>query len=142
MAKFQDMFNRYLFFGLFILAAISFVITIQGENGAPQPLGADPLISNVLNNLASNISSAENISKTQYGLFNDEQPKTGFGSIVLFGIVAVGKTTGTIISGFFTIILQLPLVVLGIDSSILNILITWASISIVIALWLLYKLGG
>ena len=142
MVKFQDLFNRYLFFGLFILASLSFIITIQGDNDAAQPLGADPRISGVLDDLGGNISAANDTSQTQYINFINEQPKLGFGSIVLFGIVAVGKTTGTIVSNFFTIIITLPLVILGIDQNIINVLMIWASISVVVALWLLYKLGG
>lgn len=142
MATFKDTFNKYLFFGLIVLAMMSYIIVIQGDNDAPQPLGADPRINITYSNLRGNISDAQNTSQTQYGLFNDEKPERSFGSIVLFGIVAVGKTSGTIISNFFTIILKLPLVVLGIDPSIISILTTWAVITIVIGLWLLYKLGG
>ena len=40
------------------------------------------------------------------------------------------------------IIIDLPLVILGIEETVKATLITWASISIVIGLWLLYKLGG
>ncbi len=142
MAKFQDIFNKYLFFGLFILAMTSFIIIVQGDNGAPQPMGADSRVDLLYDNLTKAINDSERESKTQYGVFNDEQPKTGFGSIVLFGIVAVGKTTGSIISNFFGIIIKLPLAILQIDLTIMSVFMTWAAISIVLALWLLYKLGG
>lgn len=142
MANFQRLFNQYLFFGLFILAAMSFIIVIQGDNEAAQSFGADSKINLVYSNLTQSINSSENDSRSQYEIFMNEQPKAGAFSIVIFGIVAVGRTTGQIISNFFTIIIELPLVILQIPVSIFSILVIWTSISVVIALWLLYKFGG
>lgn len=142
MVKYQDLFNRVLFFSLFILATLSFIVTIQGDNAAPQPLGADPRVGKLLSELGTTSNTSENTSKTQYGNFINEQPQTGFGSIVLFGIVAVAKSVSTIITTLFIVIIQLPLIILGIDQTIINIITTWMLISIAIGLWLLVKLGG
>lgn len=142
MASFGNIFNNFLFLGLFVLGMFSIVILVQGDNNAAQPLGENALFNISYNQLRGNISEFESSSQTQYARFTDEDPKLGFGSIVLFGIVSAGKTFGTVTFQTFFIILQLPLIILGIDPSIVSVILIWLIISIIIGLWILYKLGG
>lgn len=142
MANFQDMFGNFLWLGIFVLAGISFIIVLQDSNDASQPIIENPLFNESFNELSSNLDALESTSKIQYDQFIGEEPKAGFGSIVLFGIVSAGKTFGNVVIGLTTVLIKLPLVVLGIPATLFSAIITWVIISLIIAAWILYKLGG
>jgi len=138
----MNLFGNWLFLGLFVSAGLALIVVIQLDNTATQPISEDELFSAASGNISSSLSSLEDTSGVQYDQFTGEQPKAGFGSIVLFGIVSAGKTFGTVILGTFTTIIKLPLAVLGLPQTLISVLITWTIISLIIFTWLLYKLGG
>ncbi len=136
------MFGNFLWLGLFILAGLTFVVTTQSANNAQQPLTDNELFNSSFSGLASNLSALESSSGVQYNQFIGEEPKAGFGSIVLFGIVSAGKTFGNVVIGLFTLLIKLPLVVLQIPQTLFAVISTWIVISLIIAAWIMYKLGG
>lgn len=142
MVKFLDIFGNFLFLALFITAGLSIVIVTQSDNDALQPISDNDLFNEASGNISATLSSLEDVSGLQYDQFTSEQPKAGFGSIVLFGIVSSGKTFGTVILGTFTVIIKLPLAVLGLPQTLISAIITWIIITLIISTWLLYKLGG
>jgi len=142
MGSFQDIFGNFAFLGLMVLAILGLVITVQNLNESVQPLSEHELINETFTNITSLIGSAEGESKSKYNLFSSEKPRLGFGSIVLFTIVTVGKTFGNLIFGLFTFIIKIPLIILGVNQTIVSMIISFLTISIVIALWIVYKFGG
>lgn len=142
MVKFQDLFGNFLFLALFILAGLSFIVVTQSDNSASDPISNNAIFDEATGNLSSTLGSLESKSGIQYDQFTGEQPKTGFGSIVLFGIVSFGKTFGNIAMTTLTVIIKLPLMVLGLPQTLVSSIITWAIIVLIISGWLLYKLGG
>ena len=142
MAKFEDIFGNFVMVSLMILALFSVIIIIQNDNNAPQPLVEDELFNSTYGSLNETIGSLEGSSSTQYNIFSKDSPKPGFGAIVMFTIVNVGKTFGNLIFVMFTLIIKLPLIVLGIDQTIVSMIISFLTIIVVIALWIVYKFGG
>ena len=142
MAKFEDIFGNFVMVGLMVLALFSLIIIVQMDNDAPQPLADDELFNSTYGSLNETIGSLEGTSATQYNLFSKETPTPGFGSIVLFTIVSVSKTFGNMIFALFILIIKVPLIVLGVDPTIVAMLISFLTISVVIALWIIYKFGG
>lgn len=142
MARFEDIFGSFAFLGLMVLALFSIILIVQGDNEAPDPLADNELISGTYGSLNTTISGLEGTSATQYGLFSKETPKPGFGAIVMFTIVSIGKTFSTIIFTIFTLIIKVPLIVLGIEQTIVAMIISFLTIIVVIALWVVYKFGG
>ncbi len=142
MAKFEDIFGNFVMVSLMILALFSVIIIIQNDNNAPQPLVEDELFNSTYGSLNETIGSLEGSSSTQYNIFSKDSPKPGFGAIVMFTIVNVGKTFGNLIFVMFTLIIKLPLIVLGIDQTIVSMIISFLTITVVIALWIVYKFGG
>ena len=140
--KFEEIFGTFAFLGLMLLALFSIIIIVQGDNEATQPLSDNELISGTYGNLSETIGSLEGTSSTQFSLFTKETPKPGFGAIVMYTIVSIGKTFGTIIFVIFTLIIKVPLIVLGIEQTIIAMIISFLTISVVIALWVVYKFGG
>lgn len=142
MVKFMDIFGNFLFLALFISAGLALIVVTQSDNNAVQPLSDNVLFNDASGNMSSTLNSLEDTSGLQYDQFTGEQPKTGFGSIVLFGIVSAGKTFGTVVIGTFTVIIKLPLIVLGLPETLISAIITWVIIALIVSTWLLYKLGG
>ncbi len=142
MARFQDIFGNLAFIGLLVLALFSVIIIVQGTNEAVQPLIDNELVSGTYGDLNETMGSLEGTSSTQYGLFSKEKPSPGFGAIVMFTIVSIGKTFGNIIFTFFTLIIKVPLIVLGIEQTIVAMILSFLTITTVIALWVVYKFGG
>ena len=140
--KFENIFGTFAFLGLMVLALFSVIIIVQRDNEATQPLADNELISGTYGSLNETIGSLEGTSSTQYSLFSKETPKPGFGAIVMYTIVSIGKTFGTIIFTFFTLIIKVPLIVLGIEQTIVAMIMSFLTISVVIALWVVYKFGG
>lgn len=142
MADFQEILSNFLWLGLFIIAGLGFIFVLQSDNSAVQPLAADQNVNVTFTSLNSNLSALQGTSGTQYTQFSNEQPKTGFFTIVLFGILSFGKTFGTIIFAIFNIIVKFPLIILGIPQSVFAVVVTWIVIVTIIGSWILYKIGG
>ena len=145
MVSFNDLMGNFLLAGLIFLGIFGLIVAVQQQNNAPDPLTNNPLFggeNGSYNQLQQEISSIQRNASIQYNISSEEPvPRSEFG-IVLFSIVGAGKTFGSFTLGFFTIFVKLPVTVLGIDPSILNIITTWLIVIIITALWLLYKLGG
>lgn len=142
MSKFTDLFGNFLFLAVFISAGLAFIVAVQLDNAAIQPMSENELFNDSAGGISSTLSSLEDTSGLQYDEFTGEQPKAGFGSIVLFGIVSAGKTFGTVVLGTFTVLIKLPLAVLGLPQTLISVLITWIIVTLIVSTWLLYKLGG
>lgn len=142
MATFQENFFNFLHLGLFVFAGLSFVIIVQSNDDAAQPVINNSLINNSYVSFGGNLSNLESSSQTQYSQFTGEVPQAGFGSIVLFGIVSAGKTFGNVILGTLSLVLKIPLFILGIPQTVVSNIITATVITIIITAWVLYKLGG
>ncbi len=142
MAQFQDIFGNFLWSALIIFGLLSVIFIVQSNNSAEQPLSENELIGGTHSNLLGNLSNLEGTSEAQYNLFSTEKPPPGLISIVLKSILTVGKTFGAVIFGFFSLILKIPLIVLGIPATVTAMLVSFLTISVIIALWLIYKFGG
>lgn len=140
--SFQETFYNFMFLAIVVLGLLSFTFIIQGDNDAAQPLAENSLFNETATRLGNNLTNAENSSQIQQGIFSDENPRSGFGSIVLFGIVSAGKTFTSLIYDVFGAIFRLPMLILGIDSQIVSTIISILVITLIIGVWIVYKLGG
>ena len=142
MAKFQEIYKSFALLSLMMIGLLAFVVNIQQDNGAADPIIDNLLFKDTLSKLKSNVTDLENQSSTQGNLFYGEKPVPGIGSIVLFTIVGFGKTFSNVIFGLFIILLNLPLIVLGIDPTVASTLWSLLMVIIVVSGWGLYKWGG
>jgi hypothetical protein len=140
--NFSGILGKFILTTLLVISLLTFIIVLQKDNSAPKTMSDNPIFNNSFNSLSNQIENSSVQSQEQYGAFNSESPQLGFGSILIIGIVSIGKGFSGITFGFFSGLINLPLVVLGISSSIYNLLLTWLIVIMVIAVWLLYKLGG
>lgn len=142
MSSFQKTWTNFAFVAMMILAILAMIVTTQSNNHATQPIIENDLFNGTYFSLNSTLLGLEDTSNTQYDSFTSETPAPGFGSIVMFTIVSVGKTFGTLLFSIFSIIVKIPLIILGIDPTITAVLVSFVTITIIISLWLVYKFGG
>ncbi len=142
MSRFQELVVNFSIVAIMVMSLFSFFIIVQEQNDAVDPLRDNAVFNDSFQQLIGTIENNTRDAEEKYGVFNDEDPKAGFGSIVLFGIVSVGKTFSSIVFGTFIAVIKLPLVILGIAPSIYNLILVILIISVIVSVWLLYKLGG
>lgn len=142
MAKFYDLFMNWMFVGLVVVALLSFGVLYQEDNNADDKFIEDSLMNETYTNLRTDLGGLRDQSQAQKTLFESENPTSGFGTILLFSIVSTGKVFNSMIIGVFNTIIKLPTVVLGLDPIILSVIGTMLILTIIIGLWIVYKLGG
>jgi len=142
MSQFRGIVGNFIIAAVLVLSLFSFAIVVQEENNAADPLKNNEVFNDSFNKLIESVEISSAEAEDKYDVFNEEDPKAGFGSIVLFGIVSVGKTFSGIVFGTFIAVIRLPLVVLGIPATIYSQILTLLIISVIVSVWLLYKLGG
>ena len=142
MAKFYDLFINWMFVGLVVVATLSFGVLYQEDNSADDKFIEDDLMNETYTSLQTNLGELRDKSQAQKTLFESENPTSGFGTILLFSIVSSGKVFNSMIIGVFNTIIKLPTVVLGLDPIILSVIGTMLILTIIIGLWVVYKLGG
>ncbi len=142
MGKFDGLVGKFILVALILLGVFSFIITVQDDNNAAQPAVDNQVFNDSFSGLIQEIEQSGSDAQDKYDVFNSEEPTPGFGSIVLFGIVSVGKTFTNMVFSFFGAMIRFPLSILGIGPNIYNLILTWLIIIGIVAVWLLYKLGG
>lgn len=142
MSDFKALITNIMIAALLVVGLFSFAITTQNDNHAVDPISNNKVFNESFSSLISSLDSSTSQAQDKYDVFNSESPTLGFGSIVLYGIVSVGKTFSSIIFGTFGAIIKFPLVVLGIPPTVYNTILVILIISVIIGVWLLYKLGG
>ena len=142
MSEFKDMVGNFVMAGLIVISLFSFSVVVQDENNAADPLRNNEIFNESFKVLLETLETNTEDAESKYDVFNSEDPKPGFGSIVLFGIVSVGKTFSGIVFGTFSAIVRLPLIVFGIPATVYNQILVLLIITIIVSVWLLYKLGG
>ncbi len=142
MAKFYDLFMNWMFVGLVVVALLSFGVLYQEDNNANGKFIEDSLMNQTYTSLRTDLGELRDQSQAQKTLFESENPTSGFGTILLFSIVSTGKVFNSMIIGVFNTIIKLPTVVLGLDPIILSVIGTMLILTIIIGLWIVYKLGG
>lgn len=142
MANFYEYFIKWALVGLVFVSLFAWIIGVQDENDASEKIVNERLINNTFSGIRSDLISYREDAQTQKGLFETETPTQGFGSILLYSVVSAGKVFNGMTIGLFNSMIQLPVVYLGLDpvtASVISIIII---VTIIITLWILYKLGG
>lgn len=142
MAKFYDLFINFMLVGLVVLSMFAFAVVFQEDNNVDEQFIENFLMNETYNNLKTDLGNLRDESQAQKTLFESENPTGGFGTILLFSIVSTGKVFNGMMIGTFNTLIKLPVVILGIDPIIVSVLSTMLILSIIIGLWIIYKLGG
>jgi len=142
MVTFYKLFTSFLMIALLVFGLLSFGIQFQSENNVEDPFVENQLINETYGTLQTDLNSYGSESQLQKSLFESDEPLAGFGSILLFSILSAGKVFNGMVVGTFNTLIKLPIVILGVDPVIVSVLGTLLIFSIIMGLWILYKLGG
>jgi hypothetical protein len=142
MARFYDLFMNWMLIGLLVVALLSFGVLYQEDNEVENKFIENSLMNETYGSLRADLGELRDQSQAQKTLFESENPTSGFGTILLFSIVSTGKVFNSMIIGTFNTLIKLPTVILGLDPVILSVIGTMLILTIIIGLWIVYKLGG
>ena len=142
MAKFYELFISFMLIGLAVLSIFALGISVQEDNNVDNPFIENTLMNETYSDLRDSLEGLKDSSQAQKTLFESENPTSGFGTILLFSIVSAGKVFNGMVIGIFNIIIKLPVVVLGLDPIVVSVISTMLIITIIIGLWIVFKLGG
>jgi len=142
MAKFYDLFINMMLVGLVVLSIFAFGVFFQEENNVENQFIENSVMNTTYSQLKDDLGGLRDESQKQKTFFERENPTGGFGSILLFSIVSTGKVFNGMIIGVFNTLIKLPVVFLGLDPILVSVISTMLILTIIIGLWIVYKLGG
>jgi len=142
MAKFFNLFLSFMLIGLVIFSLFAFSTSFQEENDVEDPFIENSVMNSTFFGLRTNLDELRGKSQAQKTLFESENPTSGFGTILLFSIVSTGKVFNGMVVAVFNTIIKLPVTFLGMDPIVVSVISAILILSIIIGLWVLYKLGG
>lgn len=140
MSNFYKLFMSFMLVGLMTFSLFALIITSQEDNEISEKFIDNDLINNSYSSLRTDLTSFSNNSQTQKTIFEEENPTAGLGTILLFSIVSSGKVFNSMVIGTFNTLITLPTVFLGLDPIIVSVISTMLIITIIISLWIIYKL--
>ena len=140
--KFYDLFFNFMIVGLIIFGMFGFIVSFQSENSVENKFIDDSAINESYGDLISTLDEVGEESEQQKALFDAENPTSGFGTLLLFSVVSTGRVFNSMVIAVFNTIIKLPATFLGLDAAVFSILSALLIASIIIGLWMLYKLGG
>ena len=143
MAKFSEMFVSWMLLGLLMVSMFGFVSVSQNDTDLNETSKAisNPIFNDTYNSLSGSLVDSRDQSQTQKDLFDSEDPKAGFGSLLLLSIVSGGKIFGGYIITIYNALLVLPLTYLGIPAVVASTLSTVLLVLIILGLWAVFR-GG
>ena len=142
MSNFQDLFINFMIIGLVVVSLFALMVTFQDENSVSEPVIENSLMNETYGKLRTDLGNLRSESQAQKTLFESENPTGGFGTILLFSIGSSGKVFNGMVIGLFNTLIKLPVGFLGLDPVIVSVISTMLILTIIISLWILYKLGG
>ncbi len=141
-ASFRETFVIFALIGVFVFASISFIVKTQTDNSVTRTILEDGIINRTYVDLESNLNSTREQVQTQKDSFESENPERGFGSLIIFSIVGVGKTFAGMTLGVYNIFIVLPSEVLGIPRIVVGVFTAILVVSLILLVWRVYRSGA
>jgi hypothetical protein len=125
-----------------MLSLFAFTITVQTENNTDIKLTEDKYINSVYEQLNRDLGNFSKTSQQQREVFESDNPGNNFGYLIFYSIISAGKVFTGMTIGLFNLLINLPVRYLGISPVIVSIFSTILIITVIIGLWIIYKVGG
>lgn len=142
MVSFREMFMSFVIIGVFIVAAMSFVVVMQQENNVTDDMLQNDIINNTFTDLGGDLSQIKSDSDSQRDSFEDEIPERGFGNLIIFSVVGVGKKFTGMIVGVYNTIIVLPAGILGVPEVVIGALTSILTLTLILLAWRVYRSGS
>ena len=141
-ASFRETFITFALIGIFVLASISFIVKTQTDNEVTNTILENDVINSTYVDLETNLNSSRGVVQKQKDSFESENPERGFGSLIIFSIVGVGKTFAGMTLGVYNIFIVLPSEVLGIPRIVVGVFTAILVVSLILLVWRVYRSGA
>lgn len=142
MAQFENTFKNFMLLGLMVFGILAFVIIGQTQNNATESILDSATINNTYTNLRTDFEGFQEEAQSQKLLFESETPTLGFGTLLFYSIISSGKVFNSMVGALFNTIIKLPTIVLGLDPILIGVISAMLILSIIVGLWIIYKVGG
>lgn len=139
MANFEDYPKNFLLAGLFIIAIITFAVTIAHNYGQQDALMKSDQID--FSKLENQINSTSADAQKWGEAFKSDNLFIASGTLVLFSIWGIGKLIWGSVTSFTTIFLDGASSVLGVSPIVTGVAMAILITSLIFALWKVIKTG-
>lgn len=139
--EFKKLWITFALIGLMVFSLLAFIVRFQIDNQQADSILNNSIINRTYSGLQTNLSSFGSTSQSQRGVFESETPTDSFGSLIIFSIVSSGKIFTSMLFGVFNLLILLPSSLLGLSPIIVSTLSAILIVSIIFALWRVYKVG-
>lgn len=139
--SFREILINFSLIGIFMLAFITFAVQMTDDNSANNTLIQNPLINSTFNKLQSNLSVFQSNAQGQRENYESESPASGFGTLIIFGIIGFAKIFTGMVLGISNILFGAASSVLGIDPIVIGVFVSLLIATLIIYGWRLAKTG-
>lgn len=126
--------------GLLIFGIINVILIIQIDNevGPDDRITNNTLINESYGNLQTNLNQ-QTLAQNASDSLEDTPPQVYVGDLNVASTVAATRTAKSIITGLWNVLVKLPQVILGVDSSVASAINIILLILIAIGIWAIWK---
>lgn len=142
MAKFYELTVKFIVVGLMLISLFAFATILQADNNVSDPFIQHEVLNESFTDLQNDLGGFGEDSESTLNLFQSEDPTVSSGVLILFSVISAGKIFTSMVSVVLDSIIVLPAAILGVDPIVISTIITLTIITIVIGLWIIYKVGG
>jgi len=125
--------------GLFVFAIMSFIVITQTDSSVTNKITTNPIINESYGDLESKLIESETRSKVVSDNFGNVTPTQIFGELDILSIIGTTRTVKTLTTGFWNILIKLPLSILGVSPVVAGLITAILLISLIIGIWAIWK---
>ena len=141
MASLRETFIQFSLVGLLVLSMLSFIAISQSENNLNQSILDNDVINDTFIRLGTNLTDFSSAAQTQKDSFDADEPKEGFGTLLIFGIVSAGRKFISLIVVVYNILIALPAQILGVPVVVTSVMTGILLFSLIALGFKLYRAG-
>ncbi len=134
-------FVNFALLGLFVLAFISFNVTVQENNDVTDTIRSNSVINSTYVDLDSELGQYQAKGQNQSENQDDENPLAQDGSLIFFTIKNTGSVIKGMVNGVYNVIIVIPGQILGFPELVMGVMTAILMILLTLAAWRLYKAG-
>ena len=140
MTDIKSLITNFVVLGVLVFAIMNFIIIIQVDNSvdAENRITNNSLINESFGNLESNLNTQDSAQKSLNSL-EDVPPTEYVGDLDVGSTVSATRTARTVITGLWNILIQLPIIILGVSPVVASAISTILLIFIAIGIWAIWK---
>ena len=137
--KFKNIFISFALLGIVIYGMMSFIITIQDKNSAPEMITSNPLINQTYASLTASLNDSQNVGNEQNSIFGQIKPTESYGEVEIDSIVAPTKAFKAIVLGIYNVLIKLPSSILGISEIVTGVISAILIMLLILGIWAVWK---